>query len=60
MGRAELSALAMWAGWEVEEDVREAVVAYLEVYWREVQGLREVELPDDVEPLAHVRIGTAE
>lgn len=47
----DLRSVMALAGYELSPADRERVEAYLEPYFREIQALRELDLPDDVEPV---------
>lgn len=56
MRQEVVSVLAEWAGWVMKEEEAAEVGEVLGRYLRHVVMLRELDLADDVEPLARVQI----
>jgi hypothetical protein len=56
MNPNELRSMATYAGLEISEEDARAVATLLGEYHAEIQKLRELVLPDDLEPVVHYAI----
>ncbi|MDR7554261.1 MAG: hypothetical protein QN157_01505 [Armatimonadota bacterium] len=51
-----LATLAAMAGYPLTKEDLKRVGAYLADYWRELEALRAVVLPEDIEPVVQFRL----